>query len=223
MRNKENFLMKINSEGLYLNWNVILKTTNAGANWDSIPSPNPTARLYSIRFITSSVGYIIGWNSIVLKTTNGGINWHSQSLPVTGFAGRTCYFTDINTGYMVRHGMVLPNLTPGRIFKTTDGGGNFVGIPQTVDEVPDKYSLYQNIPNPFNPGTMIKFDLPKSIDVKLTVFDVLGREVAMLVNEKLNSGTYEVEWDASYYPSVVYFYRINAGEFTETKKMILVK
>ncbi len=90
------------------------------------------------------------------------------------------------------------------------------------------FSLSQNYPNPFNPATKIKFDIPPSrgtrgVTVRLTVYDALGREVAALVNEELNPGGYEVEFDGSNYPSGVYFYRMTAGEYSKTIKMIIIK
>ena len=97
-----------------------------------------------------------------------------------------------------------------------------VGGIQTV-EIPNYYSLSQNYPNPFNPSTSIKFTMPQGDNVKLVIFDILGREVKTLVNEFRNSGTYEVNFDASLLASGVYFYRLEAGEFTDTKRMLLVK
>jgi hypothetical protein len=90
-------------------------------------------------------------------------------------------------------------------------------------EIPNYYSLSQNYPNPFNPSTTIKYTLPVSENVKLSVYDITGREVAVLVNEYKTSGIYEVNFDASKLASGVYFYKIQAGEFTATKKMLLVK
>ncbi len=90
-------------------------------------------------------------------------------------------------------------------------------------EIPNYYSLSQNYPNPFNPSTSIKFTMPKGDNVKLVVFDILGREVKTLVNEFRNSGVYEVNFDASVLSSGVYFYRLEAGDFSATKKMLLVK
>ncbi|HRF64687.1 MAG TPA: T9SS type A sorting domain-containing protein [Ignavibacteria bacterium] len=97
-----------------------------------------------------------------------------------------------------------------------------VGGIQTI-EIPNYYSLSQNYPNPFNPSTSIKFTMPQGDNVKLVIFDILGREVKTLVNEFRNSGTYEVNFDASLLASGVYFYRLEAGEFTDTKRMLLVK
>jgi len=89
--------------------------------------------------------------------------------------------------------------------------------------IPDKFMLHQNFPNPFNPGTKIKFSLPKSSFVNLAVYDVLGREIVSLVKEELKAGYYNIEWNAGNYPSGVYFYTLRTDNFSETKKMILIK
>jgi len=86
-----------------------------------------------------------------------------------------------------------------------------------------EYSLSQNFPNPFNPKTVISYELPVTGNAKLKVFDVLGNEVAVLVNEKQNPGSYSVEFDGSSFASGVYFYKLTAGDFVETKRMILLK
>jgi hypothetical protein len=98
----------------------------------------------------------------------------------------------------------------------------FVGGIQTI-EVPNFYALGQNYPNPFNPSTKIKYAVPKAGDVQLTVYDILGREVATLVNEFKNPGVYTVDFNASALSSGVYFYKIKSGSFSDTKKMLLVK
>ncbi|MBK9097160.1 MAG: T9SS type A sorting domain-containing protein [bacterium] len=89
--------------------------------------------------------------------------------------------------------------------------------------LPVKFALEQNYPNPFNPITKIKYAIPQNSLVILTVYDILGSEVAKLVNEEKPSGSYEVEFDASIYSSGIYVYRLRAGNFAETKKMILLK
>ena len=90
-------------------------------------------------------------------------------------------------------------------------------------KIPNSFLLSQNYPNPFNPKTIINFQLPKFSSVKLFIYDVLGKEISILVNETLKPGSYNIEWDASNYASGVYFYRLMAGDFSETKKMVLVK
>lgn len=112
------------------------------------------------------------------------------------------------------------------------------GIAQNGNGIPSEFKLYQNYPNPFNPSTKIKFAIPLSRKVsarllngqegrgvlmKLIVYDVLGKEIAVLINQELQPGSYEITWDASDYPSGVYFYKFTTAEYTETRKMILLK
>jgi plastocyanin len=85
------------------------------------------------------------------------------------------------------------------------------------------YTLKQNYPNPFNPTTNITFSIPKSEFVKITIYNEIGKEVETIVNEKLNEGSYTVNYDASTLSSGVYFYKISSGNFIETKKMLLIK
>jgi len=99
---------------------------------------------------------------------------------------------------------------------------NFVVGVEESDIITD-YKLTQNYPNPFNPTTTLKYQLPASSKVTLKVYDVLGNEVATLLNEEKEAGTYEVMFEASNYSSGVYFYRLQAGSFVETKKMVLMK
>lgn len=103
---------------------------------------------------------------------------------------------------------------------------SLTGINIISAEIPSQFSLYQNYPNPFNPVTKIKFDIPAGSSVPqtfLSVYDILGREIAVLVNEQLNPGKYEVDWDASAFPSGVYFYTLRSGNFIGYRKMILLK
>ena len=114
------------------------------------------------------------------------------------------------------------------------------GIEKLNELIPEKYSLYQNYPNPFNPKTKIRFEIPSDIKSQtqdgyfplrrgvggmttLKIFDILGREVATLVNESLKPGTHEVTFDGSNLASGVYFYQMRSGDFTATKKLILLK
>ena len=89
--------------------------------------------------------------------------------------------------------------------------------------VPEQFSLRQNYPNPFNPSTTIKFELPQVSHVTLSVYDILGREVSVLVNEKRDAGVHEVKFDGSNLASGVYFYRIQAGSFVQSKKFVLLR
>jgi hypothetical protein len=99
---------------------------------------------------------------------------------------------------------------------------NPVGIVKNT-EIPKVFKLYQNLPNPFNPTTSIKFDIPKTSMVTLVIYDAIGREVANLINAPTNAGSYQITWYAGDFPSGVYFCKIKAGDYTDVKKMILVK
>lgn len=104
-----------------------------------------------------------------------------------------------------------------------------IGIQPVSSEVPKSFSLLQNYPNPFNPSTNIKFNIPalegngRDHSVQLKIYDMLGKEVSTLVNESLKPGSYEVQWNASAFPSGIYFYRLITEGYTQTNKMILVK
>jgi hypothetical protein len=124
-------------------------------------------------------------------------------------------------------------------FTFEDGGDNFNFMLTSVEserKISDEYFLSQNYPNPFNPTTTIKYQIPAVVDanfasttnVNLILYDILGREVATLVNQKQNPGNYEIKWDGlsasgGQVPSGVYFYKLQANEYTKTKKMILLR
>lgn len=103
-----------------------------------------------------------------------------------------------------------------------------VSVSNYSSEIPEKFSLHQNYPNPFNPVTKIRFDIPaneqnEKQNVKLIVYDMLGKEVAALVNENLSTGIYEINWNANKNSSGIYFYTLSTGKFLETKKMTVLK
>jgi hypothetical protein len=98
-----------------------------------------------------------------------------------------------------------------------------LGSPNNHNTIPKEYSLSQNYPNPFNPSTKISFSVPKSGNVKLTVYDLLGREIRTLIQEFKHPGNYSVDFDGSEFASGIYFYRIEAADFIAVKKMVLLK
>ena len=97
------------------------------------------------------------------------------------------------------------------------------GIHEEEGEIPTKYSIDQNYPNPFNPTTKIKFSLPKTTLTTIIICDLLGREIMTLVNKVLQAGFHEINIDSNNLPSGIYLYRIQSGEFIQSKKMILMK
>ena len=98
-----------------------------------------------------------------------------------------------------------------------------VGVSETASGLPSEYKLEQNFPNPFNPTTNIRYSIIKTTKVVLKIFDILGREVQTLVNSEQAPGQYIVKFDAQNLASGIYFYQINAGNFTATKKLMLLK
>ncbi|NIW46390.1 MAG: T9SS type A sorting domain-containing protein [candidate division Zixibacteria bacterium] len=98
-----------------------------------------------------------------------------------------------------------------------------VGVEPVSDNLPYHYALFQNCPNPFNPTTTIKYSIAKAGRVKIRIYDILGREVETVVNKQMPVGEYEVRFDAAHLSSGLYFYKISSGEFTKTKKMLLLK
>lgn len=188
------------------------KTTDKGLTWTNLFSYD-YKWVYSISFVNQLTGYATGLMSSLFKTTDSGNNWILYNLP-TGQRGYTSStFLNDSVGFIMD--------ASGFLLKTENGG--VVNIQLMLSEIPYSFSLHQNYPNPFNPSTKIKFEIPKGSLVKLKIYDILGREVAELVNEKLNPGTYEYEWNGINLPSGVYFYKLQSENFVETKRMVLVK
>ena len=195
----------------------ILSTANGGTDW-TVRNIGTNSSLNSISFINNTTGYIATSPRNIFKTTNTGLNWYPQ-MTDTASIFNSIYFTSNDTGYACG--------SMGRIFKTTTGGGT-IGIKKINEIVPDKYSLSQNYPNPFNSTSNLKFEISRlggssMTDVKIIVYDVMGREVQTLVNERLQPGTYETTFDGSLLNSGVYFYKLETEYFTETKRMMLIK
>jgi hypothetical protein len=124
--------------------------------------------------------------------------------------------------YTAEKNVVVGSVSPDTInFYMT--GVSVIGIDPISGIIPKSYSLSQNYPNPFNPSTKINIDVPKATLVKVAVYDMLGKEVDVLVNSQMNAGRYRIDWNAAKYSSGIYFYRIITSEFTDIKKMVLVK
>jgi hypothetical protein len=133
-----------------------------------------------------------------------------------------------NSNSQKSYSFVDDQLTGGTEFRyrlkqiDTDGSFDYSEILK-VEYLPQIFKLYQNYPNPFNPTTKIRYSVPRSSNVTIKVYDILGNEIATLVNGEQEAGTYEVEFDAAILPSGIYFYKLQAGLFVETKKMILLR
>jgi hypothetical protein len=158
----------------------------------------------------------------MIREVSGGSGGKGQnSLPVEFGLGSASTIDSIIVRWPSGLVQGFAGIAPSVIYSLTEGG-QLVGV-ENPAMVPSKFELKQNYPNPFNPTTTINYELPIENYISLKIYNVLGKEIAILVNEKQSTGSYEVTWDASNYPSGVYFYRLIAGEYTETRKMILIK
>ena len=198
----------------------IRKSTDGGLNW-FIQQTGLSTDFWSLYFINSNTGWAVGGygnpEQVIAGTTNGGTDWTIQ---MSGNSPRLydVYFINSMTGWAVGDS--------GLILKTTNGG--VLGFSQINDEIPNDFNLYQNYPNPLNPVTLITFDIPSLVRrgagvVVLKVYDILGCEVTTLVDEWLSTGTYEVEFNGTNYPSGVYYYMLSAGDYRQSRKLILLK
>lgn len=193
----------------------------------------------------------IHFNTEIVRNLINQLN--SGALPATGFYPAFSIFNagDLNSGRVIKISQFIDSvnsLTAGgrvqwksltEIYNIWNTSYNrkpyFVmceDIPLAVEQVstvvPDGFSLLQNYPNPFNPNTRIRFQIPAFADaarrvVTLKIYDVTSKEIAVLVNEELRPGTYEVDWDASLLSSGVYFYTLQSDAFIQTRKMVLLK
>jgi len=200
---------------------AIAKTTDGGLNWVTTFFTQP---LWSIDFPISGaslIGYAAGEQGTILKTYDAGLNWQSQLTGTTQNLNKI-YFSNLDEGYAVGEN--------GTILRTTNGGEPITNVDDDINSN-FAFQLYQNYPNPFNPTTKIKFTIPNvethrdaSLQmVTLKVYDVLGNEIGTRVNKELPAGEYDFEFNASSLTSGIYFYTLTAGNYSSTKKMILMR
>jgi ligand-binding sensor domain-containing protein len=188
-----------------------------------------------------------GTNWTVYNSSNSGLpDNYIQPIAIDGsgnkwigtYAGLTKFdgtnwttYTTSNSGLPSNYVISIATDSSGKKWIGTDGGGLAVykeGGVTSVKEItnkntPETFALFQNYPNPFNPSTNISFNLPAKSFVSLKVYDLLGREVAALAAQTMSAGTHALQWNAGKMPSGVYFYRLKAGTFTQTKKLVLLK
>jgi photosystem II stability/assembly factor-like uncharacterized protein len=196
---------------------IYKKTTDGGTTWDALSN--------SIldNLAPSCIQHIPGTSSVYVAV--GGRTPTMRGTAVTYDAGES--WTLIDT-----LGVLLINFVNTSVGWGSQWATNvvykYVGPPlpveeEEIDEVPTVFLLSQNYPNPFNPTTTFRYSIPQTSKVVIKVFDILGNEIATLIDEEKSVGTYELTWDAEGLPSGVYFYQLKAGSFLETKKMILLR
>jgi len=189
-------------------------TINSGQNWYSRVQI-PMSAITSV-FLRAGNDLVISGKNInnipsLAKSSNGGNNWIITNITNVGNVNKV-FFINQTTGWA--------SCDNGLIYKTTDGGLTNIVLENTI---PSQYELHQNYPNPFNPTTNVKFSIVNAGDVKIVMYDVMGREVQTLVNDRLQPGTYETAFDGASLPGGVYFYRMVTNGFSETRKMLLIK
>lgn len=189
----------------------LLSTTNSGTNWTAITSPYATSSIAGIVGV-STTWWVAQQGTGISISTNDGANWTTA---YTAPAGSFYHMSKSRSGATIW--AVRSNGGISRF------GQPILGVNNISNEIPSSFSLSQNYPNPFNPVTKINFALPKSGMVTLKVYDILGKEVASLINEVKAAGTYSFDFDASSFTSGVYFYKLESNGFTDIKKMMLVK
>lgn len=205
--NGDNIFAATNGYGVFL-------STNNGGSWTAVNSGLNTFALHSSFAVSGSNVFVGTMGAGIFLTSNHGTNWNAVNDGFnTSFNVWSLYASD--TYLFAGTGVVFRRPLSELI---TSMENNF--------EIPFEFNLSQNYPNPFNPSTIISWQSPVGSHTTLKIYDVLGNEVATLVDEYKNAGSYEVEFNAGQTSGVssgVYFYRLQAGEFVETRKMILTK
>ncbi|OIP54998.1 MAG: hypothetical protein AUK34_14210 [Ignavibacteria bacterium CG2_30_36_16] len=196
---------------------TVFRTLDGGSTWESFQTSivNPAMDVAFIKEDPSKL-WMIGLKKLYFSADTGR-TWNEQIITSEDILGRDLEFSDSTTGWLLADW--------GKIYRSTNAG-HITSVENNIGNV-FSFSLFQNYPNPFNPTTVISWQSPVSSHVLLKVYDILGSEVATLVNEEKAPGVYEVEFDASSVAgglsSGVYFYRIEVGSFVQTKKLVILK
>ena len=201
-------------------------TIKYNSNGDSIwvrSYGNSVDRENSIRVDNSGNIYVGGSNFVIKYSPSGVQQWAERYNGPFSNNDEPYSLTLDKRGNIYVTGVNSPNGNGNLDFTTVKYSQVITQTNTLSNGLSQPFNLYQNYPNPFNPNTVISYQLPVSSFVKIKVYDVLGNEVATLVNEKQNAGSYSVEFDAGNYPSGIYYYKLEAGDFSEVKKMILLK
>jgi photosystem II stability/assembly factor-like uncharacterized protein len=203
------------NNGIHAGTNTgIWRSTDGGMIW------NQALADFTVLAAMISGGTVIaGTDGGVQVSYDNGTTWTPRNEGFNGLPGIRALRTA--NGQILAGGVMTRDGSDNIVFKRPLN--ELIGIIPISGQVPNGFELSQNYPNPFNPSTSIRFSLSKASIVKLTVFNTAGQEVVRLVNERLSVGSYEYQFDAGKLTSGVYFYRLTTDNFTDTKKMILVK
>jgi hypothetical protein len=193
-------------------------STNNGTNWTLTSLINKTVGSLATNGnnIFAGTGTNFEYYGVYISTNNGS-NWIQKN---QGFSAIPTVRALLITNNYIFAGTGNPYACYGVWRRSLS---EIIGIQNISTETPSSYSLSQNYPNPFNSTSNLKFQIVNTEDVKLIVYDIMGKEVQTLVNERLKPGTYEAAFDASTLNTGVYFYKLITNTFSETKKMLLIK
>jgi photosystem II stability/assembly factor-like uncharacterized protein len=200
----------------------VFRSTDNGGNWFEASNGLPNSFINSLCFGGDGFLYASTGDSGIFITTDNGLSWSQENsgLPIFDTFFGTLSLAYSNNGFLFTGTTRSLDGMPVSVFRSVDP---ITSVKSSEENIPKEFSLAQNYPNPFNPTTTIKYSVPKSSLVVLKIYDVLGNEIATLVNEEKERGVYTVNFDASQLASGIYLYRLQAGSFIETKKMILLK
>jgi hypothetical protein len=201
--------------------NKIAKTSDGGLTWSPLTTIPNTPNAQCITYLpgTSETyillsGHFIGGGSAV--TFDGGISWH----PIDSIQYRGVAFVDSNSGWAGSESAATGN---NLIMYKWDGVFPIIDDIKITNKIPKKFELYQNYPNPFNPETIISYSITQPDFVMLKIYNILGQEIQTLVDNFQKAGDYIINFDARNLASGIYLYKLQVGDFTQTKKMILLK
>lgn len=212
------------------------RSTDGGASWlpDTMLTNYANASVYPS--ISASGSFLhLAWTDfrdanyeIYYKySSNAGLSWNPDTR-ITNYPA-TSEQSHIEVSGQTLHVVWSENHDGNfEIYYKRNPTGNPTGLGKINSNIPDEFLLYQNYPNPFNPKTKIKFSIPFAGDaymrpVRIIIYDVLGNEIETLFSDKLQPGTYEIDFDGSKYSSGIYYYKLSTGSYSDTKKMILIK
>ena len=181
--------------------------------------------LYAVVFLLDMQGGEVAAGGAELGATTSGYTPFTVDLSYEGGSGQQAALAYVLFGITTAEEATIDTITPGSFFLIDDLAFDLVNAIDNLSGINtvDNFVLEQNYPNPFNPVTKISFSLPQAEFVRLTVFNSLGQEVQQLVNKALPAGNHTVTFNAADFPSGIYFYRIEAGQYNDLKKMVLVK
>ncbi|HAY34285.1 MAG TPA: T9SS type A sorting domain-containing protein [Ignavibacteria bacterium] len=193
---------------------AVYKTTNFGTNWDSVGNiPVSLGSVLSVEFCNENTGWA-GTQYQMYKTTNGGRNWLIQNSTLPGVVYSLWAFND---------SLVWGCGNGGRIWHTIRGGDTLTNINNVSTSVIKEFRLFQNYPNPFNNKTIIKLEIIKMGNYEIEIFNIAGKKIETIFNGELNTGQYEIIFNAKELSSGIYFYRLSGNNISETKKLLLIK